>query len=289
MLLSIVVPTVGRTSEIRRLLYSIEPLIKEDIEVIIVDQNPAGYLDSSIPDTLKDNIQVFRIDEKGVSNARNVGLREAKGEFVNFCDDDAIVQSQFVESVRKAFEEHSESAMVSFRVFDLEEDIDCMIPFPIQDCEIRKSNFHKVSIEVAQVWRTSRLRELRGYDPMMGVGSPFGAEEGKDLIIRAFSAGMKMYYVPETCFRHPTKMDAPLKRYFSYAEGTAALLVKHWKKGYVWSHVLIFLAKSIIGVLLYNFWSLPDCKRYSMRLLGFGSGVLKKGKVSLSLFNAKVM
>lgn len=275
MFLSLVIPTLGRTKEVRQLLESLLPCVTEKIEIIIIDQNPEGFLESYIPISIKDIVKYHRVSELGVSKARNTGLKLAKGKYINFCDDDAIVLDALLPSISYSFDKYKDASMISFRVFDLYEDKPCMIPFPLKPKKIKKGNFHTLSIEFVQVWRTSCLLELNGYDPLLGVGSDFGAEEGKDLIIRALEKNQKMYYEPITCFRHPTKNDAPLSRYFSYAEGTGALFLKHINKAYVWWHILSFNVKNIAGCLLYITWRPKDAKRYYMRLAGFMSGLIK--------------
>lgn len=45
------------------------------------------------------NIKFFQTDEKGVSNARNIGLDNASGDFICFIDDDDYVSPEYLESL----------------------------------------------------------------------------------------------------------------------------------------------------------------------------------------------
>ncbi|MGL5964736.1 MAG: glycosyltransferase family 2 protein [Fusobacteriaceae bacterium] len=48
MLISLVIPTIGRKKELDELLLSIKEQKYKKIEVIIIDQNPTGYLNDII-------------------------------------------------------------------------------------------------------------------------------------------------------------------------------------------------------------------------------------------------
>ena len=277
-MLTIVVPTIGRKEELVQLFKSIEKQWDERLEIILVDQNPIGFIQNLLSENLLSKIIYIHSEKKGASHARNLGLEKATGKYINFCDDDAVLEDGFLASVIKGFEKYPDASMISFRVFDLEHDEVVMLPFPNTDCKIDKKNFHSVTIEISQVWEAGKIRLLNGFDPMLGVGSPFGAEEAKDLMVRALDNNLNMYYLAETAFRHPSKKDAPAKRYFSYAEGTASLAVKHYNKPHVCFHVLMFACKSFLGVIVYNVWDRKNSYRYFMRFAGLLSGFYKRFK-----------
>ena len=278
MYLSIVIPTLGRTTELVEAIRSIEPEISDDVELIIIDQNHEGFLEETIPDDLKSKVTIHRIDKKGSSKARNEGLALAKGKYINFCDDDAIIEPGLCGRIFDAFEHYSNAKMISFRVFDLKEDIvcKCLVPFPNIDCRINEKNYHLTTTEFSQVWVTSVIRELGGYDTQFGVGEPFGAEEGNDLVMRALGEKYTLFYVANTCFRHPSKKNASAKRCFIYAEGTAAFAWKHWHRPHVKKRMFNFVFRSIAGVFIYNIWKLQKARCCYMRLVGVFSGLKRK-------------
>ena len=58
-----------------------------DIEVIVVDDGSPDLYLSNIAAFLGDGrVRVFYEEHKGVSNARNIGIREALGEWLMFVD-----------------------------------------------------------------------------------------------------------------------------------------------------------------------------------------------------------
>lgn len=60
-----------------------------DFEVIIVDQNPEGFLDTVL-EPFKNSfpIKYHRTSKKGAASARNIGLKYITGELIAFPDDD---------------------------------------------------------------------------------------------------------------------------------------------------------------------------------------------------------
>ena len=84
-LLSIIIPTYNRPQLLQRAVNSALAQTIEDFEVIVVDDC------SSEPVNLLEHprLRILRLTEnKGVSAARNIGARAAKGRWISYLDDD---------------------------------------------------------------------------------------------------------------------------------------------------------------------------------------------------------
>lgn len=103
--LSIVVPTFGRTGSLLRLLRSVESQSLRDLEVVVVDQNPDGFLDevlSGVPE-----LPVVRVRlEPNAAAARNRGFAASRAPHVLFVDDDQVLDPTFCERALSVFAEH---------------------------------------------------------------------------------------------------------------------------------------------------------------------------------------
>ena len=116
-LISIIVPVYNVEQYLRKCIESIKNQTYTNIEIIIVDD---GSTDNSgaICDELKqtDNrIQVLHKKNGGLSDARNAGLKIAKGEFVGFVDSDDYIKEDMFETLYKLNKEHhSDIAIVSY-------------------------------------------------------------------------------------------------------------------------------------------------------------------------------
>lgn len=75
----------------------------EDFEVILIlngcNEPYRTKINEWITQHPKLNMIFFQTDESGVSNARNIGIDMAKGEYIGFVDDDDYVSSGYIEEL----------------------------------------------------------------------------------------------------------------------------------------------------------------------------------------------
>ncbi|GEM_PF-3158375 len=90
MLISVIIPTYNVQNTIERTLESVFNQEYKNIEILCVDD---GSADNTV-EILKKYIPKIRIliqENKGASAARNLGILEAKGEFIQFLDADDVI------------------------------------------------------------------------------------------------------------------------------------------------------------------------------------------------------
>lgn len=103
-MISIIVPTFKPQSYLWECLYSIknQTLTKEEWELILILNGPQQPYEEEIRRFLSAEFCGFQTvflqsEEAGVSNARNLGLDAARGNFISFIDDDDCVAPDFLE------------------------------------------------------------------------------------------------------------------------------------------------------------------------------------------------
>src|SRR5271166_2242893 len=104
-MLSLIIATLGRVTELDRLLASLDRQTYKDFEVIVVDQN----LDDRLLPLLREHkrLSIHRLrSSAGLSRARNAGMRAAKGDIFCFPDDDCWYPDQLLAIVSEWFEMH---------------------------------------------------------------------------------------------------------------------------------------------------------------------------------------
>lgn len=94
MKISVVVPVYNAQNSIERCVQSIAMQSLRDIEILLIND---GSTDNSqaLCDRLasKDGrIRVFSIENSGPATVRNLGIDNAKGEYLAFCDDDDFIE-----------------------------------------------------------------------------------------------------------------------------------------------------------------------------------------------------
>ena len=107
---SVVVPVYNAEKFLNRCVDALLHQTHSNMEILLVDD---GSKDSSaaICDEYGrnySNVQVFHKPNGGSSSARNLGIRNATGEYVGFCDSDDYVQETMYEDLLQAAVEHPE-------------------------------------------------------------------------------------------------------------------------------------------------------------------------------------
>lgn len=117
-LISIIVPVHKVEKYLRRCVDSILAQTYQNIEVLLIDD---GSPDSS--GTICDEyaqkdarVRVFHKENGGVSSARNLGLKEAKGEYIGFVDaDDYILHEMYENMIAIIKENHADIAICGYK------------------------------------------------------------------------------------------------------------------------------------------------------------------------------
>ena len=107
-LVSVIVPVYNSTAYLKRCVDAILAQTYKDLEVVLVDD---GSTDDSL-DICREyakndsRVKVFHKENGGSSSARNVGIKEATGEYICFCDSDDYYEPDIVENLMKVFNEN---------------------------------------------------------------------------------------------------------------------------------------------------------------------------------------
>lgn len=106
MKVSVIIPTYKPQSYFADCLMSLskQTFNKDLFEVVIVlngcNEPYKTYINEIITSLhFENNIRLLQTEEAGVSNARNLGLDSAKGEFICFIDDDDFVSPTYIEQL----------------------------------------------------------------------------------------------------------------------------------------------------------------------------------------------
>ena len=104
-MVSVIIPTYNDAKSIRQSLLSLFHQTDKDWELIIIDD---GSTDGSLNQCKKfrdSRIQVFHTLNRGVSEARNLGISKATGEYITFIDSDDFVAENYLEKIYRPDEE----------------------------------------------------------------------------------------------------------------------------------------------------------------------------------------
>src|SRR3954454_21748097 len=137
---SLIVPTFGRADELNQLFTSLCEQSPSTMEVIVVDQNDddrvVPYLELLGPGIASRHI---RVSKKSLSNARNVGLSHASGEYVAFPDDDCWYPRGLLPNLERWFNDHPAYQILAVGAQD-EMGLTSGNRWPQDQCDIRPHN-----------------------------------------------------------------------------------------------------------------------------------------------------
>lgn len=120
---------------IGRCLDSILSQKNEAIEIICIDDGSTDTTIEWIKSTYGSSVRVILSKHKGVSNARNIGIREAIGEYVLFCDAD----DEYLPNAFDVLEKVCDAEIVFFGA----KVIDCDEKYHLNDIEMDETCFEK--------------------------------------------------------------------------------------------------------------------------------------------------
>jgi len=270
---SLIIATLGRTTELSQLFASILNQKRNDIEVIVVDQNDDNRVSSAIDLTCAEvKVQHLRVREKNVSAARNIGLDAATGEIIAFPDDDCWYPAGTLNEVDSWFTTNKRYSVLAVGALD-----DAGLSSGnrwIQDaCDIRSWNALRTtfcsSLFVSAVERSKKVR----FDPKLSRG------EETDFILRLLATGLRGRFDRKLHIHHP-KRDmlsgtVSKERAKSYGAGMGRLM-RHRSLFLVWSGLLAYdLARALLVIFRGNLDGAVFCFAHAEGL--FRGFVLPKG------------
>lgn len=203
--LSVVVCTRNRGERPTATLSSILETGTGNIEVILIDQSTDGATCQAVAGFNQDpRFRYIPSQEVGTGRARNHGLREARGDFVLFTDDDCVVAPNWVATMRACFNEHPNVCMVFSNVEPAPYDRSLgFIPDYIRmdDKLVRnlRDKCRARGIGASMAVRREKALSIGGFDNLLGPGTNFPDCEDGDMAVRTLIHGGWIF---ETCRTH---------------------------------------------------------------------------------------
>lgn len=111
-MISIIIPVYNQASKLIFTLKSINKQTYKDFEIIIINDGSHDHVEdlfSNYYKNLETNNKYLFLNQsnKGAPSARNRGLRHATGEYILFCDADAILKPDFLKIMLEVLENSS--------------------------------------------------------------------------------------------------------------------------------------------------------------------------------------
>lgn len=228
---SLLCATVGRTDKLGRMLDALAGQTSRDFELVVVDQNPPGVLDPVLA-PYRDRIAIVHLrSPRGLSRARNVGLKSCRGRFIGFPDDDCWYPADLVARLIALFDADPGTDVLTGRTTDAQ-GVDSLGLFLESDAPISRANIWLVGNSNSLFLRRAASERAGGFDETLGVGaeSPFKSGEETDFLLRVLAAGARGSYRRDIVVHHdqaPVAGGAGIARAQDYARGFGRVLRLH--------------------------------------------------------------
>lgn len=118
-MISVVIPLYNKAQSIRKTLDSVLAQTYKDFEIVVVDD---GSTDGSanVAEAMLNECKVYGVECRGkvirkanggVSSARNIGIMEAKGEYIAFLDGDDLWHPEYLETLHQLIVDYPDAVV----------------------------------------------------------------------------------------------------------------------------------------------------------------------------------
>jgi GT2 family glycosyltransferase len=238
---SVVISTYSK-ERLSYLLDCIESLKKQSLkpDEIVLVLDPYPNLVEFYKSKLSGDVRVVVSRKPGLSNARNAGVRSARGDIVSFIDDDAVADEYWLENLAKNFEDSNVIGAGGFVKPLWEDGYPRWFPEELNwivGCSYKGLPEHKASVRnpigCNMSFRKSVFEQVGYFRSDIGrFGKKLLASEETELSMRALSTipNSKIIYDPSAIVHHKiNKRRGNLKYVWvrSFYEGLSKAIISH--------------------------------------------------------------
>ncbi|RLE78416.1 MAG: hypothetical protein DRJ52_10545 [Thermoprotei archaeon] len=257
-LISVIVPTKDNEKTIGALLESLRKQEYRDFEVIIVDSSSDSTPLIASKYTFT---KLLKIPPVGANAARNLGVKNAKGEIIVFTDGDCRVPPDWLKKILEFFEKNKTVDVVGGSVYTAKElrgnliadyyneALWPMMPIYPSEAKVTKENFHKIRVPNSNNLAFRR----RVFDEGFLFNEEFkGGYEETELLWRLCLRGYDIRVFPKIVVEHfhTKSLRNLLRRAFSYGRGHYLFYLKYRDCPLAFYGMLSAIAICLFDILL---------------------------------------
>lgn len=233
-MISILVPTLGeREIELKILFDSLKNQSNKNFELIVVTQINHSYVEK-LRLNYSFNIKHIKVDKRGLSYSRNIGLKYVEGNIVLLSDDDAWYEKDSMQIILDEFKNNG-SDVLCFKIKD-----------PIINQDYKNYSKHKVQVNKLQILKKSsieiafnlkriNLDDIR-FNEEFGLGAKYVSGEENIILNSLLLKNKKIKFINKTIVYHRKKVNSKFDS--RYIISKAGLFREIYGK--------------VVGLILYN-------------------------------------
>lgn len=217
---SLIVTTVNNFAKTNKLFHSLANQKYKNFELIFIDQSNSLKLFYLQKFNLK-NFKYIQVRKSSLSNARNIGIKEAIGKYYMFLDDDCYFDNLFLYKVNFYLKNNFD--LMGFQIKHNNENIIVN--------KFSNTQF-KYKYEIIRYLCSSNFvikKNNSKFDISLGVGSKFLSQSGEDTdyLLKNFKY-KKFFFQKNIEIYHPKpNHNKKLNKVFLYSVGQSVMLLKN--------------------------------------------------------------
>ena len=300
-MISVVVCTYNRDKHIYNCLSRLAANRRwQDFEILLIDNNSTDNTPAEcerfVADIKPTNYRYLKETNQGLSFARNRGIKEAKGDWIVFLDDDAFVDGCYIDNLQKHIVQLPDMQAFGGKITPLFESGEVpewlcrwnRLWVSAVDMGSKVKLFHGSKFPIgANMGFSKSLADKCGFfNTQLGrTGKNLISGEEKDYFRRIKSTGAKIYYLPDVAVSHcipPQRTTSEYIRRLGWGIGQSERIrTLHTSRAAYFVQLLVETAKWGFVLLLWLVYTLRHKPVCANSLLIFRScvtrGLLSKG------------
>ena len=196
MFFSIVIPTYNRLPILQKCLKALENQTLSintqitDYEIVLVDDGSTDNTIEWLTNNAQDfpHVKLYQQDHQGAAEARNLGVKSAKGDFIIFIDSDLVVTESFLQSHANALNNHENDRVFTYGAVINTANFENPTSEPYKITDFSAAYFATGNVAIAKHW----LEEAGLFDTSF---KQYGWED-LELGVRLKKLGLKLIKCP---------------------------------------------------------------------------------------------
>jgi GT2 family glycosyltransferase len=264
---SIIIPSFN--PKIKKICATLESIFQNsgDYEVILVLQKTSTFKQNEIKKFFynKDNFKIIVDLGVGISRARNIAIKESRGEWFLLLDDDVYIKKNVIKNLNNQISEdeffYYGNALIKNTNINY-------VNYYIKNSDLTIWSYNRVC-SISLIINRKTFNHIGTFDECLGTGCLFGSSEESDLIIRALLSNIRIKYIKNFTVYHDLATHS-LNKTEAYAMGSGAMHRKHLYSGKIQLYI-----KFILDLLLRLIFLLSFRRKRFIFIRGFLKGFLK--------------
>ena len=207
-MISVIICTYKRSEKAEKCLSAFQRQKYKNFEILLIDQNENRGLNKKIKNN-RTKIKYFHIENKGLSYARNFGIKMAAGNILVFTDDDCFPDKNWLKEINISFQKHREITAIFGRTLPYQaeknEGLICPCLFDKEKEKIITKpcrHWEEIGFGNNMAFRRKVFEKIGGFKEWLGVGSiGYSCEDG-EFALRLLLKDYKILYNPKLIVYH---------------------------------------------------------------------------------------